>query len=542
MSEQLYELLSDGDGIPWIKRAEHFVMLKVASGGVLPGELEEYLALCKHAAEVHPASSDKGEVADAAKKGLLNAIRSTVSSDVAQVRKTERTRGARVGKEVGTVSGALAGLLAGRRHGVGGAALGAALGGVGGRGAGKVVGEEIDRAKIKKDYDKKGSMEKTTGFDDDDTAKLAAEKEKPDKRYPIAGATIGAATGATAKILSKAKKYRDASEMADMVASGLEKIRQSHPSGSPAAAALGDKITKIRQAVGKKPSALHEGAKGGAVGMVGGLLAGAGIDKVRRVLRERKMKKHAGIAMPPTGPGPDEMLSEKLHQQEMVPDQGAEQQVAQENALGEFLTAQQQANEAEFFRQMAEEAKSQAEMASAENQNLQQQVGMLQQQTQQAQMGAQQESMMAQQTAQQASQDAMMARNESMQAQQSAISLRAAVTNYRQALMDLLAQDPTQQVPPPVPPQGPMPPGPGAAPGAAPGAPPGAPPAEAGPPPGPEAGGPPAPAGGPPEMMAPPPMPGMPPAGGPPMGGPPAPPAEPKAPAAPKPKAPAKKE
>ena len=83
---KLYDLLSDGDGIPWAKRAEHFMMLKVASGGLLPGELEEYVAFCKTtltptqamaatktAAEVHPsASPDKGEVADAARKGLIN--------------------------------------------------------------------------------------------------------------------------------------------------------------------------------------------------------------------------------------------------------------------------------------------------------------------------------------------------------------------------------------------------------------------------------------------------------------------------------------
>lgn len=557
MSEQLYELLSDGDGIPWNKRAEQFIMLKVASGGLPPGELEDYVALCKQAAEVHPpASPDKGELADAARKGLINAVRSGVASDIAQVRKTERTRGARVGKEVGTAAGALAGILAGKKHGVAGAATGGALGALLGRGAGKVTGEEIDRARIEKSF-KKGSMEKTTGFGDEDTPKLAeAKQEKDRKSGKIVGtaAGIGAVAGGVAEPVhaaySHGKYLKSPKFEADVNKqfSGIfdQAWEQSAGRGAPSelkeavrSAARSDPGTmnKIRNVVKAhtRPRYALRTLGGAAGGAVLGTAAGAIVDKVRRMIKHKKEEhaKTAGIAAPPTGPGPDEMLAEKLQQQQMVPDQAAEQQVAGENALGEFLNMQQIANEAEFFRQMAEEAKSQAEMASSENQNLQQQVGMLQQQTQQAQMGAQQESMMAQQTAQQATQDAMMARNESMAAQQAHIALRSAVTNYRQALMDLLAQDPTQAVPPPMAPQGPMAPGPGAAgppPAGAPAGPEAGPPAAgpAGPAPGSEMGGAPPAA---PEMPA---LPTLPQAGGPPMGAGAPPPAEPPAPAKPK--------
>lgn len=559
--DRLYDLLSNGDSIPWIKRAEHFVMLKVASGGVLPGELDEYVELVKHAGEVQ-AGPDKGEIADAMRKGIINAARSNTASDITQARKTERTRGARVGKESGTALGALAGLLVARKHGVGGAALGAGLGGVAGRGAGKIVGEEIDRARINSSL-KKGEMEKATGFGDDDTPKLGAaepQKEKADKKYPIIGGAVGAAGGAAANTLYA--KHQQAKSVEELPKKMTQAAVVKHLGGERKAKKLGDKnLAAIVKQHMKSPkmkklisAAITEHKKsfpskgalalsGGALGLAGGVLGGAAVDKIRRKLKEKRAAAPV-IGMPGGGPGPDEAVAAKMQAQEPnqpPPEAGAEGGAG--SPLASFLDVQQQANESEFFRQMAEQAKSEADMAKQEAESAHQQLGMMQQQTQQQQMTTQQETAMAQQTAQQASQDAMMARSESMQAQQSQIALRAAVTNYRQALMDLLAQDPTQQVPPPMPPQGPMPPGPGAAPM---GPPPGAPPpgAEAGAPGAPPMGGPPPgeppgpPMGGPPEMgpPMPPPISGGPPTGGPPNAGPPAPtgpaPAKPAAPKA----------
>lgn len=234
--------------------------------------------------------------------------------------------------------------------------------------------------------------------------------------------------------------------------------------------------------------------------------------------------------------------------QEMTPEQQAELETAPE--IQDFLAAQQQANEAEFFRQRAEaaeaeadQAKQQAEMATAQIQQTQQEAQVKDDMAAQQQMASQQQTEAANQKAEMASQDAVQARDEALMAQNQNLSMRQAITNYRQALMDLIAQDPTQQMPPPPVPQGPPPGMEG-----------GAPPPEGMPPEGapPPEGGAPPPEGAPPEGAAPPP-PGAPPAGpsagmapppdlAPPPGGPPpmAPPGGAPAPggAAPKPKMP----
>jgi hypothetical protein len=186
-------------------------------------------------------------------------------------------------------------------------------------------------------------------------------------------------------------------------------------------------------------------------------------------------------------------------------------------ALEEFLAAQQEANEAEFFRQRAEEAQmaaqqamEAADQAQAQAEQTQQQAEMQAQDHAMQQDANAQQTAMAQQQAQMASQDAVTARDEALMAQQQNIQMRQAVTDFRQALMNLISQDPTQAMPPPMAPTGPMP---GAEQAAA------GPPAEAGPP-GPPEGAPPegAPPGPPGAEGAPPP----PEAGGPPQGGPPA--------------------
>ena len=191
-----------------------------------------------------------------------------------------------------------------------------------------------------------------------------------------------------------------------------------------------------------------------------------------------------------------------------------------------FLAAQQQANEADFFRQQADEAaaraeqlEEQAEMLEQQNQQLQQQAQMAQQQGEQQSQMSQQQTQMAQQQSQMAQQDAVQARDESLGVQQQNIAMRQAITQYRQQLMDLLAQDPTAELGPPPAPQTPMM---GVPPGAGPEQ--GGPPPEEGGPPGPEQGGPPGPEqGGPPPGMEGAPPEGMPPEmqGGPPSGPPP---------------------
>ena len=200
--------------------------------------------------------------------------------------------------------------------------------------------------------------------------------------------------------------------------------------------------------------------------------------------------------------------------------------------IEQFMAAQQQMNEAEFFRQQAEEAGAQAQQLQEQAETLDQQNQQLQQQVQQTQMDSQQQTQMAQQQAQSAQQesqmaqqDAMAARDESLQAQQQNLAIRNAVTQYRQQLMDLLSQDPMSAMGPPAVPTGPAPMPPGPPPGPEQGGPP---PGAEGMPPGQPGEMPPEAAGGPPGAEQ-----GMPPPGAEmaPPEAPQAPPAVPEAPA-----------
>jgi len=132
--------------IPWESAAAFFVATKEATITKVaedPRVLEE-------------------EVAKARGKGLLSGVRSSAHQDVTHATRVKRTRGARAGKELGTLGGAAAGYLAGRKAGIAGKLGGTALGALIGRGAGKSIGEEIDRARTVKRYDKskKAELEK----------------------------------------------------------------------------------------------------------------------------------------------------------------------------------------------------------------------------------------------------------------------------------------------------------------------------------------------------------------------------------------------
>jgi hypothetical protein len=388
MSDQLYELLAGEEktaGIPWVKAAEHFVMLKLASGAPLPEELDAIkLAAAmqpepepelEKEAQDYPSHREqiaalmrqrareqlRGEVREAKKKGILSGLRSSVSQDITHASRVRRKRGENIGKVLGALGGAGAGILAAKKGKVD-PLKASAIAGLLGYTTGKTVGGEIDRRRVKARYrPKKASIEKTS-----------AEKK------PVDG---------------------ESTEI------------------------------PVQDGVGTSP-------------------------------------------------------------------------------LDEFLSAQQEANELEFFRQQAEEAQAQAQDATERADMAEQQVQQVDQerQVEQQNMAAQQEqsqqqTMMAQQQSQMAQQDAVQARDESLAAQQANIALRQTITAYRQALMNLIAQDPTQQVPPAPVPQGPMP---GMQEG---GAPPGAPPAEAAPPEGAPAEGAPPAGGAPPEQAAAPPGP-----------------------------------
>lgn len=358
---------------------------------------------------------------------------------------------------------------------------GAAVGGVLGYTGGKAVGEEADRQRIKARLRaKRASMEKTTGFEKD--AAMDEERKRRIRRV-LGAAGLGAAIGAgiSGRNVQRVRKLVAGSEQIKVLRDAAKKGFIDNKKVQQATSNL------VRdQLRGTSPA----GHIAGGVGK-GGLM-GATAGRIYHDVRE------------PTKPGPKvktaqepEMLS--------VPIQEGRMNEPTPEVIEQFLQAQQEANELEFFRQKAEEAEMAAQAAEERAQMLEQQMMQTQeQQSQVEQEGAMREEMahqqadMAGQQAQMAQQDAVQARDESLQAQQNNIALRQAVTNYRQALMDLLSQDPTQAVPP-----APVPTGPPPAPGPA-GPPPGggaappegeAPPAESGPQAGGKPPGPPPPGG-----------------------------------------------
>lgn len=595
MSDQaLYDILTEDTPteIPWEKAAAQFVKLKMASGGLLPEEIEELHEVAKTAGV--QATSD--EIEKAQKSGLLSGARSAVSGDIRRAEDIRRKRGERIGKNVGSLAGALGGGLVGKKlvGGPAGALGGAALGTVLGYGGGKMLGEEADRAKIRQRFsvlpntDKAAEIEKqtekTSDFEKD--AKIFGRSldeetiSEPGTPYDVrqrvlqnylqeksqeaptsklhalgGGALIGGSLGA--------------------LTGGLAGGRPSLP-GALAGLGIGGGLGALTGAglrsadiaeIGRSKAELEGGDMPAALaGRVGAARRRERVQEELQRHRERMdterrhrehmdtlqgkpkfgqaavvemmMAKRAELAKQaqdePPAPPEDEGIPVD------APVEPAVEPMETPEALEEFLAAQQQANEAEFYRQKAEEAQAVAQQATeaadqaqAQAEQTQQQADMQAQDHAMQQDANAQQTAMAQEQAQMASQDAVTARNEALNAQQQNIQMRQAVTDFRQALMNLIAQDPTQMVPPPIAPTGPMPgteqaaagppaeAGPPGPPEGAPpeGAPPGPPGAEGGPPP-PEAGGP--PAAGPPSGVMPPgaaPAPGAPPPpAGPPQG------------------------
>lgn len=143
--ERLYALLSEGSNSepPWAPRAEQFLRLKIASGGLLAEE-EDALKLAATQVDL------KTEAQDAARKGALSGLMSATRERVMHPSRLRRTRGERYGRELGTLGGAAAGYQLGKDHGLAGKAVGTALGAAIGRGVGKTVGQDIDVARSKK--------------------------------------------------------------------------------------------------------------------------------------------------------------------------------------------------------------------------------------------------------------------------------------------------------------------------------------------------------------------------------------------------------
>ena len=199
MSDQtLYNLLAPSQKIPWDKAAEHFMVMKLASGGLLTEEVD----LLKIAADVSVSQEDFDKAMQA---GTLSGIRNTAAQEIAQHAKQRRTRGERIGKGVGTAAGIGAGLLASRGgHTIGEKAFRTAVGAALGNVAGKTVGQEIDTHRSAKhgEIEKQavnvaGLGEKLMGLGSRmGSGAMSLAAKHPKMVVPALGAGLGAATGA----------------------------------------------------------------------------------------------------------------------------------------------------------------------------------------------------------------------------------------------------------------------------------------------------------------------------------------------------------
>ena len=199
MSEEtLYNLLAPSQKIPWDKAAEHFMVMKLASGGLLAEEVD----LLKMAADVSVSQEDFDKAMQA---GTLSGIRNTAAQEIAQHAKQRRSRGERIGKGVGTAAGIGAGLLASRGgHTIGEKAFRTAVGAALGNVAGKTVGQEIDTHRTAKhgDIEKQavniaGLGEKLMGMGSKAVSGVTSLAAKhPKMVIPAMGAGVGAVAGA----------------------------------------------------------------------------------------------------------------------------------------------------------------------------------------------------------------------------------------------------------------------------------------------------------------------------------------------------------
>lgn len=105
--EALFKALSTENKIPWEKSAEHFMYMKLASGGLLGDEVD---LLMKTA----DGSISPEEIQRAMDQGTLSGVRSSVAQDITNHAKHQRSHGERLGKGIGTLGGIGAGLYASR--------------------------------------------------------------------------------------------------------------------------------------------------------------------------------------------------------------------------------------------------------------------------------------------------------------------------------------------------------------------------------------------------------------------------------------------
>jgi hypothetical protein len=385
--------------IPWESAAAFFVVTKEAT---IDKTAQQPAAPKPQNVREMMQRMDQLEASMQKRKGIFSGIRGAAREDVAHAARVKRTRGARVGKELGTAAGALAGLIAGRKGKAVGRIGGAAIGGLLGRGAGKTIGEEIDRARTIKRYnrpeEKKAELEKRSGL---------MRPEQP-----------------TAKELISGRGPKARAERAAL----REKMRAECPVGKKIDEELGKKVAAVRHmwklAQGEEQTSLVEGMEGATPSPVP--VDVAGLDESVSSQNSNGKRKKNGQLLPAWTP-------EDLQRME------AEAALQEEDQLDQAAME----NELEYYRQLAEEASTAAEEMSQQLQQMQMQMDQSGQMAQMAQMQADQATQQATMQAQQDAQEKQMLSEESLAKGESLMQLRQAMQAYRENLQQLALQDPT---------------------------------------------------------------------------------------------------
>jgi hypothetical protein len=406
-ADELYFILIEGDPIPWTERAEHFMMIKSASGGFLPTEAKAVYNLLKLAVSGYDPFGD------------------------IELSPEDEFRGVATRKSGSLIEERLRRIIDREEQ----------------------IGRKV-LANVSRDRYSQLPTPATT--------KLAnAEADSDARKRPstllqdllIAGAG-GASTAAFASIpfiaRKRAKLYDEldfpihkqfldpvpGSEFLKSVRDSAQYARKGELEKylTPAVLERSDQYyasknlrNPLREFL-KKQKTLYPLLEPGSKGVSRAAIVGAALPMayvVAKHLKQRHdMKKQGSIVMG-------------------------------EDPVSEFLEAQQLANEAEFFRQVAEESKLREQVAQTTVQRLQADRDALQKEqerltnelnmsrmtAEQVQAQAEAEKNQLQQALQQTQAVAQQQAATAAALQQSETSLRTAISNYKRALMDLLAQE-----------------------------------------------------------------------------------------------------
>ena len=402
-ADGLYFILIEGDPIPWTERAEHFMMIKSASGGLLPTEAKAVYNLLKLAVSGYdPFGSVELNPEDEFRGVATRRSRSLIEERLKRIIDREEQIGRRVLANVSRdrysqlptpATTKLAGVEADSdaRKRPSTLLQDLLIAGAGGATTGALASAPFIARKRAKLYEK---------LDVPNVKNVFAPMSGAEAFKPIKGAVEHARRGELTRHLTW-KVLHDYDRLSNpyRLAAFLTQQKELYP-------------------------LLESGYKGIRRAAIAGAALPMAYVAAKHLKQRHDMKKQGSIAM------------------------GAD-------PVSEFLEAQQMANEAEFFKQVAEESKLREQVAQATAQRLQADRDALQKEQerlinelntsriaaeeQQAQAEAEKDQL--QQALQQTQEVAQQQAATAAALRKSETSLRTAIANYKQALMDLLAQE-----------------------------------------------------------------------------------------------------